>query len=417
MTIKISVNKIIKNFLILLPFILVFGGTIFQNTSYSVITSSSKILAFIYMLGYVFFSQKFNSNLLFLTILFMPFWTYALFNNPYSQQAAYSDGIRYLFPIATLFYSFSIRRHLPLLMKFVVLFIVLNFVVQLFNYFFWIMGAQDQWFYYTMRGGIRWANKTAGIIRATGTVVFFSLFGFINLISFFLIHKFYHKKYKTFLLLISLAGLLLSFSYKGIGAFAVVLTFYYYKKLLKIAGYILVGMLLVYITIPNKINHFASDITQRISLYITEGNSARSESYRAMFNEIKDGNWFGKGAGVFGGPASTEYKSPYYKEINFKWYDTGWMQLKTTDTYPPHVFIELGIIGGFIYFLVLFSPLYKIRISNNYKLVLVIYFCLMSDMMVSFSLNNLEYLFFSLIFVYPILYYKNDAHLNMIQNE
>lgn len=413
MLLSLKKDNILSSLLVLFPFFLIFGGTVFQNTSFSAITSGSKTLAFFYMIFYVIIRQKLSVNLLLFTSLFVPFWIYALFNNPYSQQAAYADGIRYLFPIVTLYYSFSIKEYLPLLLKFVVLFILLNFTVQIFNYLFWALGAKDQWFYYTMRGGVRWANKTAGIIRATGTVVFFSLFGFINLVAFFLIHKFYDKKYKTLLLAICVLGLFLSFSYKGIGAFGVVLVFYYYKQILKVVGYLLVGFILVYITVPDKINRFASDITLRVSLYITEGNSARGESYRVMTKEIKEGNWLGRGAGVFGGPASTEYNSPYYQKMEFNWYDAGWMQLKTTDTYPPHAFVELGTIGGFLYFLLLFSPLYKTRVNSNYKLALVIYFCLMTDMMVSFSLNNLEYLFFSLVFIYPILYYRKDHNLKL----
>lgn len=416
MCLSLKKENILSSILVLIPFFLIFGGTVFQNTSFSNITSVSKMAAFFYMIIYVIIHQKLSVNLLFFTALFLPFWLYALFNNPYSQEAAYADGIRYLFPIATLYYSFAIRKHLPLLMKFVVAFILLNFVVQLSNYFFWLMGAKDQWFYYTMRGGVRWANMTAGFLRATGTVVFFSLFGFINLVAFFLIHKYYTKKYKLVLLAICVLGLFLSFSYKGIGAFGVVLAFYYYKQIFKVLGYILIGFLLVYITVPDKINRFAQDITLRVSLYITEGNSARGESYRVMMEEIKGGNWLGRGAGVFGGPASTEFNSPYYQKVNFNWYDAGWMELKTTDTYPPHAFVELGTIGALLYFLLLLSPLIKTRFNSNYKLALVIYFCLMSDMMVSFSLNNLEYLFFSLVFIYPILYYNNPTH-QFIENK
>jgi len=396
----------INSFLVLIPFILVFGGTIFQNTSFSYLTTWTKMLSFAYMLAYVIIHRKLNINLLFFSTLFIPFWIYALFNNPYNQQAAYSDGIRYLFPIIILYYSYSIKEYFPLLLKFVVFFVIINLIVQILNYYFWIMGAKDQWFYYTING-VRWVNKTSGIIRATGTVVFFSLFGFLNLIAFFLIHKYYHFKYKNILLAICIGGLFLSFSYKGIGAFGVVLAFYYYKQIFKILIYILIGLTLVYITIPSRINSSIYDINRRITLYITEGNSARSDSYRVMMDEIKAGNWFGKGSGVFGGPASTEYKSPYYKEVNFNWYDTKWMDMSTTDTYPPHAFVELGTIGALLYFMLILCPLFKTKINSNYKLVLVIYFCLLTDMMVSFSLNNPEYLLFSLVFIYPVLYYND----------
>lgn len=411
---KLTLKKDIdyRPFFVLVPFILIFGGTIFQNTDLAEITSKTKILAFFYMIAYVVYQRKIEVNLLLISILFFPFWLHALFNNPYNFDAAVGDGIRYLFPIVTLFYSYSIRNYFPLLLKFIVFFIVVNFLVQLFNYFFWLQGAKDQWFYYTMPDGARWGNSTAGILRATGSVVLFALYGFLSLVGFFIIQKYYHHKYKKLLLALCLFGLFMSFSYKAIGAFAVILIFYYYKKLYKIFIYVALGMVALYFSYPKMINNIVKDTTLRMSLYVTEGNSARSESYRVMIDEIKNGNWFGKGAGVFGGPASTEFNSPYYQEVGYNWYDAAWMGLKTTDTYPPHPFVELGTIGAIVYFLLLFVPLIKPKITQNYKMVLIIYFCLMTDMLVSFSLNNLEYLFFSLVFVYPIFNYQPQ---NIIQ--
>ncbi|MGB3452322.1 MAG: hypothetical protein WBA59_00690 [Moheibacter sp.] len=414
MNLSLKKESPVSSFLVLIPFFLIFGGTVFQNTDLSEISSKTKIISFFYMIVYVLVNRKIEINLFLMTILFLPFWIYSIFNNPYDINAAVSDGIRYMFPVVTLYYSYSIKEYFPLLLKFVVFFIIINFLVQLSNYFFWLKGAQDQWFYYTMPGGTRWANQTAGVIRATGTVVFFSLFGFINLVAFFLIQRHYNHRFKIILLLISVLGLFLSFSYKGIGAFAIILIFYYFKKLYKVVIYFGFAVALVYISFPKMINNFIEDSALRLSLYVTEGNSARSESYRVMFNEIKDGNWFGKGAGVFGGPASTEFKSPYYHEVNFNWYDTKWMGLTTTDTYPPHAFVELGTIGAIVYFFLLMIPLIRSNITNNYKMALIVYFCLMSDMLVSFSLNNLEYLFFSLIFIYPILFYKPENKLEIL---
>jgi hypothetical protein len=290
---------------------------------------------------------------------------------------------------------------------FIIAFVLINFITQLFNYYYWLQGG-IQWFYYTTTDGYRYVNKSAGIIRATGTVVFFGFFGFFNMIAFFVINKFYTGKYKNFLLGITLFGLLGSISFKAFGAFLIVLAIYYYKKVYKIAGYLLLLIIGIYFSYPAKINLFVENLVLRIQLYITRGNSARSESYRAMFNEFANFNLFGRGVGVFGGPASTKYNSPFYGEINFNWYDTAWLNLSTTDTYLPHLFVELGIIGGIMYFLVLITPLLINKINKKMILVLVIYFCLFFDMLFSFSLNNLEYLFFSLIFVYPILNYNEE---------
>ncbi len=403
---KLTISKKhINYFLILLPFVLVYIGstlTAFNKELSSVL----KIGAFAYMIFYTLLNQKFSKNLVLSTSIFLPFLLYGILIS-FNIKAGISYGIRYLFPIVILFYSYSIKKHFKILFVFIIAFVLLNFITQLFNYYYWFQGG-IQWFYYTTSNGYQWVNKTAGIIRATGTVVFFGFFGFLNMIAFFIINKFYKGKYKNVLLGITLFGLLGSISFKAIGAFLTVLAIYYYKKVYKILGYILLLLIGVYFTYPTKINLFVENLISRVQLYITEGNSARSESYRVMFSEIGSFNIFGRGVGIFGGPASTKYNSPFYGEVNFNWYDTAWLNLPTTDTYPPHLFVELGLLGGFIYLFVLITPLLKTKINKKMALVLVIYFCLSFDMLFSFSLNNLEYLLFSLIFVYPILNYEEE---------
>jgi hypothetical protein len=403
---KLTISKThITNFLILLPFILVYLGSTLTAFDKG-LSSLLKFGAFTYMLLYIIMNRKFNKNLFFFTIIFIPFLLYGILIS-FSLKAGIDDGVRYLFPIVTLFYSYSIKKHFKVLLYFIIAFVLLNFITQLFNYYYSLQGG-IQWFYYATEDGYRYVNKTAGILRATGTVVFFGFFGFFNLIAFFVINKFYIGKYKDFLLGITLFGLLGSISFKALGAFFIVLVVYYYKKIYKIAGYLLILVIGVYFTYPAKINLFLENLILRIQLYITTGNSARSESYRVMFNEFADFNLFGRGVGAFGGPASTKYNSPFYGEVNFNWFDAAWLNLSTTDTYLPHLFVELGIVGGILYFLVLITPLLKTKMNNKMMLVLVIYFCLFFDMLFSFSLNNLEYLFFSLIFVYPILNYNEE---------
>lgn len=399
---KIS-KKYLVQFLVLLPFLIIYTGTIFQTT-HKEITSISKVLAFGYMVLYICYTRKLNSNLFFNTFLFLPFLIYGIFNS-WLIKAGLSDGLRYLFPITVLFYSYSIRSHFNLLLKFIIFFVVLNFAVQIVNYVNWGRGIQ-QWFYYTTDDGLVHYNSTSGIIRATGSVVFFGFFGFLNMIAFFIINKFYFGKYKIILLGITLFSLIGSMSFKAFGAFLIILFFYYYKKIYKLIGFLLLFLVGLYFTFPEKINDFVQDLMLRISLYITDGNSARSESYRVMLNEMANFNLFGIGVGSFGGPASTQYNSPYYVKVGFNWYDTAWLNLTTTDTYPPHLFVELGILGGIFYLFALITPLLRKKINTNYLVVFAIYFCLFFDMLFSFSLNNLEYLLFSLVFVYPILYYK-----------
>ena len=409
---KMFSSKTLSKFLVLLPFLLVYFGTIFQNTA-SAINPVCKMIAFVYMILYCIAHSKFNKNLLFATFLFLPFLLYGIYNS-FNLMAGVGDGIRYLFPIVTLFYSYSIRRHLPLLVHFVIAFVVINFLVQIVNYLNWMRGI-DQWFYYTTVDGVIYYNETAGLLRATGLVVFFGFYGFFNMIAFFIINTYYSGRFKRLFLFLALAAMLASISYKAIGPFLFIIFIYYYKSLYKVILWVIVAALAIYLAFPKKINEFIADIVLRIQLYITQGRSARGESYRVMWHDIVNGNFFGRGVGVFGGPASTSFDSPFYKEVSFDWYDAKWLNLPTTDTYPPHLFVELGIIGGLVYLFVLCIPLLKRRLGEAWKLVLVIYFCLFFDMLFSFSLNNLEYLLFSLVFVYPIYFYsrQNDESQNV----
>ena len=404
MKLKVT-KKAVSQFLVLLPFLLIFTGSVFQNT-YKIITTLCKLAGFSYMIFYVISSGKVNKNLIYVTIPFIPLLVYGVLNS-FSIKAGIADGLRYLFPIVILHYGYAIKEHFGLLLKFVIAFVVLNFLVQIVNYANWLRGV-NQWFYYTTEDGFIHFNQTAGIMRATGTVVFFGFFGFFNMIAFFLINKFYQGPYKRIFLGISLFGLAASLSYKAFGAFFIVLIIYYYKHIYKVLASILILLLVIFISFPDKINTFGEDIILRLSLYVTKGDSARSESYRVMFNEIADFNLFGRGVGVFGGPASTDYGSTFYKLVSFNWYDTKWLNLATTDTYLPHLFVELGLVGGFSYLLILITPLLRKKINQKYIIVAVIYFCLCFDMLFSFSLNNLEYLLFSLVFVYPIYYYENN---------
>jgi MFS superfamily sulfate permease-like transporter len=141
--------------------------------------------------------------------------------------------------------------------------------------------------------------------------------------------------------------------------------------------------------------------------------SVRVESYIVMFKELFNGNLFGKGIGAFGGPASLKYHSPYYEQVHFTWPDTYWMKMTTVDTFPPHVFVELGLIGGSLFFLVLISPLFRRYVPN---MVIIIYFTLFFDMLFTYSLASLEYMMYSLVLIYPIIYYEQNREQNIKAN-
>jgi hypothetical protein len=312
--------------------------------------------------------------------------------------------VRYLFPIIVLFYGYAIKENYRFLFKFLLAFLILNYVAQIFNYYFWSQGI-NQWFYvYTSTGRVN-IPAVAGVLRATGLMGFFSTFGFFNLIMYFLIDFFYEGKFKKTLMVLTVVFLFLSLSFKGIGTFLFLL-FIFSNKKIKIIGIALFVFLMTVLFFPSKVAFMTDNAKIRIEAYISEGNSARSESYRVMLQ--KTDFLIGEGLGSFGGPASTKYKSPYYDEVNFNWY--GLPDLPTTDTFYPHLFIEIGFIGTLLYLFLFFVPLLKagkIRVKY-FKAILIIYFALFVDALFTYSLNNLVYLSVSILLIYPIIYYGKE---------
>lgn len=395
-------KDIFSRILMLLPVVIILASEILLPTIPPV-SSLLKVLAVLYMFLYAFIGLRFHASFLILLGLFAPFFIYGILHS-FNISAALSEGFRYLFPFAVLMYSYTIRRHFKYLLSVFIIFVLINDFWQIVNYINWMRGV-TQWFYSTDLYGLRYFNESSGIIRASGVVGFFGLHGFINLIAFFLARKYYHGKYKKLLLSIFLVSLFLSFSYKTIGTFLVLL-FIQYKN--KLRFFQIVGGLLIIaiIAIPKVIASMGESIVLRVEQYITEGDSARAESYRVMIEEAADFNLFGRGVGSFGGPASVTYHSPVYSEYRFNWFD--FPNLPTTDTYFPHLFVEMGIIGGLLYLLVILAPLALPWKRDKFELVFAFYFALFFDALFSYSLNNIAFLLFSLGFLYPLYFYKDE---------
>ncbi|MGB3606469.1 MAG: hypothetical protein WA775_09515 [Psychroserpens sp.] len=396
---KLKLNYI-KYFFVLFPFFLAFIAEIvsFRNQSAG---SMLKLFALSYMLLYSVIHQKFDSKLVIATLLFLPVFIYHIYIS-FNFNAAIEEAIRYLFPVIILIYGFTIRRHYLLIINFIILYAVLNVLYQPIAYINWIRDVHEQWFYNKVPNrDIYYYNEAIGIIRGVGLMGFFATFGFLNLVAYFLTKEFYTGKCKQLILILLVLGVFSSLSFKAIGVFVFLmflLSQYKAKLILGALGLLLFTIILF----PKKVSSFSQQLGVRIEVYITEGNSARAESYRVMLADFKSINILGRGVGSFGGASSTKYNSPVYKDVNFNWFET--KHLATTDTYYPHVFVEMGIIGGLLYFLILVCPLVKRFYSKKIILLLfVIYFSLFFDSLFSFALNNLAYLLISLVLVYPIL--------------
>lgn len=409
---KIGLTKVTQEVVILLPVVLIFLSEILQ-VSHKDISSVIKVGAVFYMFVYALLKSRFHGSILVTILLFTPFFLYGILHS-FSLKAALTEAIRYLFPIAILLYGFAIRHQFKFLVKVFIIFVLFNDAVQIFNYFNWIRGV-DQWFYNYSPDGTRYYNASSGFIRATGIVAFFGLFGFINLIAFFLARKYYEGKRKKLLLAIFVISLFLSFSYKTIGTLALLL-FFQYKSKLKFFRVVAVLFVVALVAIPNTLADMGDNLVYRVREYVTEGNSARGESYRVMVSDMLDLNLFGRGVGSFGGPSSVTYNSPVYYDRNFKWYST--TNLATTDTYYPHLLVEMGIIGGFFYLLILITPLIFLKWERDkFSMALIIYVALFFDSLFSYSLNNVAFLAVSLLFIYPLYYFDSKNEETLVTSE
>jgi len=392
----------IKNTAVVLPLVLIFVSEYFRFTS-PALGLYLKLFAALLMVLISILFRKFDKNLVFFSTLFLPFLVLHFFLS-FNYNAATEELIRYLFPIIVLFYGYAIKENYKFLFKFLLVFLILNYIAQIFNYYFWSQGI-NQWFYvYTSTGRVN-IPAVAGILRATGLMGFFSTFGFFNLIMYFLIDFFYEGKFKKTLMVLTVVFLFLSLSFKGIGTFLFLL-FLFSNKKIKIIGITLFVSFVTFVFFPSKVAFMAENAKIRIEAYISEGNSARSESYRVMFQNTDF--LFGEGLGSFGGPASTKYKSPYYDEVNFNWY--GLPNLPTTDTFYPHLFIEIGFIGTLLYLFLFLVPLLRAKKLSvvYFKAILIIYFALFVDALFTYSLNNLVYLSVSLLLIPAILHYEKE---------
>lgn len=308
------------------------------------------------------------------SLLLITYLVFLIFYNTININQGVEDGIRYLFPLAALIYSFQLKKLNKIVFKILLGYILLNDFFQLINDIIYMFSA-----------------KEIDFVRASGFVGFFDLFGFINLIGLVILNElegFKTSKYNLYFKIVFSVFALWSLSLKIFVLFLIYVAFKNRKLLLA-------TLLLCLILLFTKNTSVENAILLRIDRYLINKESARNESYRVVLDNFNDFFIKGTGPGTFGGPASTKYNSPLYEKYNFNWYGES---LATTDTYYPHLFVELGILFGFLYLLVLFGA--PILISQNKTFVVVIVLILALNSVFSFALNSINYCFFSLILVF-----------------
>lgn len=266
----------------------------------------------------------------------------------FNVMAATDELIRYLIPVAIVMFLSNRREGLALLSIVFIWFVVVNDVYQVYVYLSVMLDLPRV---------IPLRYEAGNLIRAEGLTGFFSTFGFINLCGYILLrYRLVEIGFRKSLMRFFLLFIFLSLSLKAIvGLFIFTLFTLKEKKSFWLLGSVFLGFLLVLFAKTEIVLELYNITIEKLKYYILVGNSARSESYRVMFESLFSFNLIGEGLGYFGGPASTKYSSPAYELYEFNWYGLQGL-LSTTDTLYPHIFVELGLFGGLIYFyLTLFS--------------------------------------------------------------
>jgi hypothetical protein len=296
------------------------------------------------------------------------------------------SGLRYLIPIIAISYGFQIKAQKKTVLIILLSFILLNDIYQLAN---WLINP------------ILNQQSNYSIYRATGFIGYFDLFGFINMMGLIIIGQKNILKLPRFMFLVlSLVFsvfLIWSLSLKMIIIFSLYVLIFNRKLLVLIIP--VLPLILI-----NK-DRLIPAIQLRFNRYVLRPQSARSESYRVVNDYFSDFFLIGKGPGTFGGPISTRNQSALYDKYNFNWF--GEQALSTTDTYYPHLIVELGVLFAMLYLLV--SLLLPIVLSKSSKITFLIIMVISVNSIFSFALNALSYCLFSVMLIFIL----SDAKYNL----
>lgn len=313
--------------------------------------------------------------------------------NTYSIEAAISDGLRYLLPFVALGYGLAFNNSFMFLVKSLLVILLINNIYQCITY---IIYALDTNLYYDLGNS---TNTVKGLLRAGGITHSFDFFGFSNLMGFYLCFQFYNKKFAYVFVIF----LFLSLSFKYIFlCFALLL---WLKKFKEVLFIILIGLVVVALNRDLSTN-IKYGMVEKYDRFLVEYNSPRPESYRVLKQHLYSNSVFSaEGVGVFGGPASTLYNSRYYDKVNFDWHGR---EFATTDTYYPHLFIELGLVQGLIYLGIVFS-VFIIEYRYLKKIAFIIVLFSVSSIL-NFSLNNFLFLIISFVLILPLLHFQKTTN-------
>lgn len=254
----------------------------------------------------------------------------------FNVHAGIEEFVRFLFPVAITVAIFPYRDRLDVLVKTFIGVVVSN---DLFQLYFYVSYATGLPLFMPVR------IDSGLFLRAQGWMGFFSEFSFINLCAFLLCRWYWSGRRAAIASWGFLLFALLGFSFK---LFAVLALYPFVRNVRDVRAWLaaagIAGTMFVLMAM-GVLDSLLKVGMAKILFYVVAGNSARAESYRVMFESIGNGNLLGEGLGSFGGPASVKFSSPLYQLYHFDWYGLGGL-LKTTDTFYPHLFVEMGVFGA-----------------------------------------------------------------------
>ena len=274
----------------------------------------------------------------------------------YNVNAAIGAFIKDLTPLLFLIFGFIYRRKSTVIIFSIVYLALINNIIQLA--FVYPLQLAD-----VIVGRIPFPG--APFFRASGLVdvAAFEYLNFIAALSCLVYNKNFHSK--LFLCFIFCG--FLAFQAKSMPVFALLflvgLWRYQLATLMTICSVFLAFLLVLILSVNGAIFPELGDLvyslySDRVERYISHSDSVRTISYKAAYTELLNGNFFGTGLGMFGGPQAILFQSPLYLK-----YIPQTSELITTDTYYPHVLVEWGLIGFFVFFSQLCLPLF-FKFSN-----------------------------------------------------
>ena len=337
---------------------------------YPVLVSPLLVVVLILQSWSFILSGAIDRRVLLRSVIFILFLCLSL-SNRYSFEAAIEEGIRFLLIILILLNYKNYQRYSVVFFKPLIIFAIISNFVYLNSVFFEnsltaVFPAKIKDGGSIVNGGL--FSLTSAFLNMCCLIILKDTKGFMKLISYL------YFALNTFL----------SVSFKIIPY--LVMTLLSYGRVYFVI--VLSCLISSIIYMSEFILKYWFILLEKVNFYILIGNSARFEGYRVLQEELENIIFIGYGLGSFGGPSSIKYNSPYYESFGFNWFYT--TNMNTIDTFYPHLFIELGLLGGIVYLSLLifiFLKSCKVYLWSVFILAFLIF-----DSFFSFGLKNSLYI-------------------------